>query len=140
MKVIFKNKKFVVNEKVVVCIVDTHLTYDRANYDTLETATILSLSKKRNDMNNQHPAFQTMHFKGVAKCKEGDTFNERTGKIIAEKRAMIKAYGYYKKFIKDCCKELEKNLDKFNAFQRDLENKENYIDTELTSMLMEVES
>lgn len=141
MKIVFKNKKFIVNEKVVVCIMETclALTYDQNFGDeAIETNTVLVLSKKRRDMNNQHPAFQTLCFKGIAKCKEGDTFNERTGKIIAEKRAMIKSYGYYKKFFKDCCKELENNLDKFNEFQRNLVNKENYLDTELTSMLMEV--
>lgn len=138
MKVVFKNKKFVVNEKAVVCIIDTRLDYSDPYDVVVESGAIHSISNKRWVMNNQRPAIQILHFKGIAKCKEGDTFNERTGKIIAEKRAMIKAYNYYKKFIKDCCKTLENNLDKFNAFQRDLENKENYIDTELTSMLMEV--
>lgn len=138
MKVVFKNKKFVVNEKAVVCIIDTCLNFLDFYDDAVEGSVIQSISNKRYAMNNQRPSIQILHFKGVAKCKEGDTFNEKTGKIIAEKRAMIKAYSYYKKFFKDCCKELENNLDKFNAFQRDLVNKENYLDTELTSMLMEV--
>lgn len=138
MKVIFKNKKFVVNEKAVVCIIDAYLDYSGPYAISVESSTVKSIGFKRFEMNNQRPDLHNLHFKGVAKCKEGDTFNERTGKIIAEKRAMIKAYCYYKKFIKDCCNELENNLDRFNAFQRDLVNKENYIDTELTSMLMEV--
>lgn len=138
MKVVFKNKKFVVNEKAVVCIIDTYLDYSDPYAVSVESSTVKSISFKRFEMNHQRPDCQILHFKGVAKCKEGDTFNERTGKIIAEKRAMIKAYCYFKKFTKDCCNELENNLDRFNAFQRDLVNKENYLDTELTSMLMEV--
>lgn len=138
MKVVFKNKKFVVNKKVVVCIVEAFLNYNNDFNLTVQNTAVQLIGRKRRDMNGQYPAFSSLCFKGIAKCKEGDTFNERTGKIIAEKRAMIKAYCYYKKFIKDCCKELENNLDRFNAFQRDLVNKENYLDTELTSMLMEV--
>lgn len=138
MKIIFKTKKFVVNEKAVVCIIDTSLDYFDFYGDTVEGSVIQNVSNKRFEMNNQRPAMQTLHFKGVAKCKESDTFDEKTGRNIAEKRAMIKVYNYYKKFFKDCCNRLEKNLDKFNTFQRDLANKENYLETELTSKLMEV--
>ena len=51
---------------------------------------------------------------------------------------MIKACSYYKKFIKECCKELENNLDRLNECQRAFDNKENCLDAELTSYLMEV--
>ena len=137
MKVIFLDKKFVVNKKVVVCIVEV-LLHCNYLYLTVENAAVQSISRKRRDMNGQYPASRSLCFKGIAKCKEGDTFDERTGKIIAEKRAMIKACSYYKKFIKECCKELENNLDRLNECQRAFDNKENYLDAELTSYLMEV--
>lgn len=137
MKVIFLDKKFVVNKKVVVCIVEV-LLHCNDLYLTVENAAVQSISRKRRDMNGQYPAYRSLCFKGIAKCKEGDTFDERTGKIIAEKRAMIKACSYYKKFIKECCKELENNLDRLNEYQRAFDNKENYLDAELTSYLMEV--
>jgi len=139
MKVVIKNKKFITNANVVICILEAGLDSSWCDTDDVEVTTVQITGDKRQKINgNGNPAYRRLHFKGVAKCNANDTFNEIVGKNIAEKRAMIKLYSYYKKFIKECCEKAEKNLNKFKALKDSLEEKENTIDSELITLLMEV--
>ena len=138
MKVAIKNKKFIKNENAVVCILEVGLDFGYYETDDVEVEIAKIIGDKRQRINGKNPAYKRLHFKGVAKCNANDTFNEITGKNIAEKRAMVKLYSYYKKFTEDCCKRAEENLDKFKRLRDSLEEKKNIIDADLTTLLMEV--
>ena len=138
MKVRIRNKSFIINKNVVICLIEADFSHQRV-FKLAESA-IQKVDRKRLEMNGQHPAFQTLSFKGIAKCNADDTFSETIGKTLAEKRALIKVYSYYKKFFKECCKELEKVLGQFEESQSNLTNKRTKLGVDLASLLRRVHS
>lgn len=130
-----RNKKFILNKNTVVCLIEVDFSPNRVF--NLSKATIQKVCRKRQKMNGRHPAIQILSFKGVAKCNASDTFSENTGKNIAETRALIKVYSYYKKFFRECCNETEKVLGQFEECQALFTNKINELDIDLTDLLIE---
>lgn len=105
------DKKFITNNKTVVCILEVEV--DRNNLENAEYAIMETINKKRFKINHTNPFYAGITFKGVAKCMEGDTFDEHKGKILAECRAMEKLKRYSSNFFYECANKASELADKF---------------------------
>ena len=92
------NKQFFVNEEkgIVTCVLKAEEPIPNViRQMKLDKQTEMILSMML--IQPQEDLFDTKEFIGVARCVEGDTFNEEIGKQIAELKAGIKYNQYVEK-------------------------------------------
>ena len=129
------NKKFITNDKVVVCIITTEM--DRFTFSNAEYGVVEAINGKKFKINYDSPLYQKMTFKGIAKCNEEDVFDLHKGKILAECRAMEKAKRYSANFFYECANKASELADTFMKIAEKEASLRNANSTKISEILLE---
>lgn len=128
------NKKFIISNKTVVCILEVEV--DKCALTHVEYAVMELINWKRFKINHDSPLHVGMTFKGIAKCMDGDTFDEHKGKILAECRAMEKLKRYSSNFFYDCANKASELSDKFMKIAENEANLRNANNAKISEILI----
>ena len=129
------NKKFITNNRTVVCIIEVEV--DKNALENCEFELMSAINQKRFKINHVNPFYRGMTFKGVAKCMEGDTFDIHKGKILAECRAMEKLKRYSSNFFYECANKASELASKFMQVAESEASLRNANSTKISEILLE---
>lgn len=135
MKFKITDKKFITNDKVVVCIITTEM--DRNSLSGAEYGVVEGVNYKRLKINFTNPLYKEMTFKGIAKCNKEDVFDLYKGKILAESRAMEKLKRYSSNFFYECANKASELASKFMQVAESEASLRNANSTKISEILLE---